>query len=57
MAGSLGKTFAIMNSEQAHPRRCGIKPIGDALTFVLLMNRWDEELSCQDNNIWPDPIL
>jgi len=27
-----------MNSEQAHPRRCGIKQVGDAFTSLSVMN-------------------
>lgn len=43
--GKSGKTFAIMNSEQAHPRRCGIKQVGDTFTSLSVMNRRLKRLS------------
>lgn len=53
-----GKTLAIMNSEQANPRRCGNEKAGDALTPLSVMNRHREELSRQNVTMFrPDPIF
>jgi hypothetical protein len=53
-----GKTFAIMNSEQAHPRLCWINQAGDAFTSLSLMHRLHAGLSRQNVNMFrPDPIF
>jgi len=53
-----GNTLAIMNSEQAHPRRCGKEKAGDAFTSLSAMSRRRAERNWRKyNNTRPDPIF
>ena len=53
-----GKTFAIMNSEQAHPRLCWINQAGDAFTSLSTMScRYAETNRPTVNMFRPDPIF
>lgn len=41
-----GKTFAIMNSEQAHPRRCGKKKAGAFTSLSAMQLCRTESVKC-----------
>jgi hypothetical protein len=53
----MGKTFAIMNSEQAHPRLCWTNQAGDAFTFLFVVSRRPELSRPNVNMFRPDPFL